>query len=530
MYKLVIIEDELDVRSRLANLIAKAGANFEIVSEYETGIDAYDGIISDNPDLILTDIKIPYINGIELAKKVREVFPLIKIIIITGYNEFDYAKEAANLGVVGFISKPVTLEGIRALLEKAEAALDDEFLTASSLSELSQFYQSGLPIIRENDLYHLSNMSSVAPAFEHKLLGNKISLDYPYFIMCIVDFDEISEGGAERYDIAFSSVRQFIGEVFNGPWDYDLFNRYEKLCLLIKAKTPPEVKGLERLLENIIQRIGRYSGMPASAGISSVYHHSKNFAAMVREALRALEYRSVMGGGKVFFFGNAEPPATRISVNENAIKELGYILHAQSAGDCIEQIGSIRKALGNSKDSVYYVAISILNVLIKACDDLEGLYRWFGAPDALYRRLFEIKTEDEIFDYLKELARAVRELNDGVLVDNVERNLRKVVSYMEAHFDDPDINFESLAREVNFSVSYISALLKKRMGVSFVKMLTGLRMEKAKELLINPSLKIIDIAEQLGYNDSYYFSHCFKKHTGLSPKEYRSNKQNEQTI
>ena len=529
MYKIVIVEDERDVRNRLASMIEKSGCNFEIIAEYETGIDAYDGIISDNPDLILTDIKIPYINGIELSKKVREVFPLVRIIITTGYNEFDYAKEAANIGVIGFISKPIILENIRDVLKKAEASLDNEFLTGSNLTRLSAFYQDNLPIIKENDLYRLSNMSSVSPAFELRLHGNNISLDYPYFAMCVFDFDELPEGDVERYDIVFSSLRNSVGEELETLCDFDIFSRYEKLCLIMKFKTQPDTQELERRVERIIQRAGRFSDMPVSAGISNVFQNDKNFSAMVKEATRALEYRSVIGGGKVFLYGNTHSLSAKLSIDDNMIKELGYILHSQDTEECLKRIDLIRNNINNVGGSHYYAATCILNILIRGCDNLEGLNAHNGSPDLLYRRLFAIKTDDEIYDYLKELARHVKQLNDDIIVDNVERNLRLVTSYMETHFCDPDISFESLADGVNFSVSYISALLKKRLNTSFVKMLTELRMEKAKELLLNPALKIIDIAEQLGYNDSYYFSHCFKKHVGLPPKEFR-NEHGKQTI
>ena len=492
----------------------------------------------------MTDIRIPYINGIELSKKIREVFPLVKIIIITGYNEFDYAKEAANLGVIGFISKPVTQDNISALLKKAEASLDEEYLTASNLNELSAFYESNLPFIKENDLYRLSKMSDVAPAFASRLRGNGISLDYPYIAMCMFDFDETSAGDTERYDYVLSpirktagdperydyvlsSIRKSAGEELSGSYDFDLFMRYEKLCILVKSKAPPDIKDLERRVERIILRVSRYSEMPVSAGISRVHANGKNFAAMAREAERALEYRSVMGGQKVFFFGNAEPAGSKLSVDEGMIRELGYILHTRPAAECLDRIDAIRRSLGGANNSVFYTAAGVLNVLIRACDDLEALRGVCGGgPDDLHRRLLGLKTDDEIFDYLKETARTIRGLNDGVITDNVERSLRKVLAYMETHFCDPDINFESLAREVNYSVSYISALLKRKTGASFVKTLTDMRMEKAKELLSNPALKIIDIAERLGYNDSYYFSHCFKKHVGMSPKEYRNNGQN----
>jgi len=521
VYKLVIVEDERDVRNRLATMVMKSGCNFEIAAEYETGIDAYDGIISDNPDLILTDIKIPYINGIDLSKKVREIYPSVRIIIITGYNEFDYAKEAANLWVSGFVSKPITLDNIRELLKKVEASLDEEYLTGSNLDRLSAFYRESLPIIRENDLYHLSNMSEVPPAFETRLVAGGVSLDYPYFAMGIFDFDELPDGDAERYDLVFSSIRKTAGEAIEDLCDYDLFSRNEKLCLLLKFHAQPDVNELERRIERIIHRTGRFSETPVSAGVSRVFHNDRNFSAMAGEATRAIEYRSVMGGQKVFLFENSRSPAIKLPIEDDVIRGLGNLLHTRTGEDCIRRIDLIRSSVNDSRESLYYAATGILNVLLRGCDDLEGLYARRGGPDIIYRKMFEIKTDDEIFDYLTQLAKLICSLNDNVIVDNLDRSLRLVTSYMETHYCDPDISFEALAGEVNFSVSYISALLKKRRGTSFIKMLTELRMEKAKELLSDPSLKIIDIAEQLGYNDSYYFSHCFKKYVGMPPKEYR---------
>ena len=521
MYKLAIVEDETDVRKRIASLIARACRGFEIAGEYETGIDAYEGIIAECPDMILTDIKIPYINGIDLVKKVREVHPLVKLGIITGYNEFDYAREAANLGVLGFISKPVTFDAIDALLQKAEAVLDREFLTTANLSGLEAFYKDSLPILREYDLQRLSAMPELSPSFTDRLKSEGVRLDYPYFVMCVFDIDEASERMQERYELALSSIRKTIGEDFTGAYHFELFNRPEGLCLLLKFEERPDVPALELHIEEIIQRTGRYSDMPVSAGISGVYENSRNFAAMVREAARALEYRRVMGGGKVFFFGNANAPRRSLSVSDSFFRDMDFILHCREEEEYIALIDKISESIDAQNDTLYYAATSALNAAVRACDNLEGLYGRCGGLDDIYRRLFACKTNREISAYLKNLGGAVRELNDDAIADNVERSLRKVTGYMRSHFRDPDISFETLAREVNFSVGYISALLKKRLNTSFVKMLTSLRMEEAKKLLSDPNMRIIDVAEQLGYNDAYYFSHCFKKYVGISPKEYR---------
>lgn len=527
MYRLVIVDDEQDIRQRLTDLVGKSGSNFEIAAEYENGIDAYEGITADSPDLIITDIKIPYIDGIELIKKVREVLPLVKVIVITGFNEFDYAKEAANLGVMGFISKPITLDDVRAILQKAEEMLNNEFVTAANINELESFYTSSLPIIRENDLYRLSTMTHVTPAFEKKLKHNDIDLDYRYFAMGVFDFDQVmGEGDAERFDLAISSIRKIVEESMRNLCKTDMFGRHEKLCLILKSNEPLDAPAIENAMEQVIQRVGRYSDMPLSVGVSNVYEDDRNFARMLGEALRALEYRGAMGGRKVLSFGSVAPTeGADLILDDNAINELGYLVRFSPLEDCVEALDRIRAGIEDreAQYAYYYTITAALNVLIKSCDDLEGLYARYQGPDAVYRRIFEAKTADEAFGVLREVVCVVRELNDEIIVDNVARNLKKVLAYLDNHYTDPDISFESMSREVNLSVSYISALLKKNLNTTFVKQLTQLRMEKAKELLHNPALKIIDIAEQLGYADPYYFSHCFKKYTGVSPKEYRSN-------
>ena len=524
MYKLVIVEDERDVRQRLVSHVKNAETRFDLVAEYENGIDAYDGILTDNPDLVITDIRIPYIDGIELSKKIREMLPLVKIIIITGYNEFSYAKEAANLGVAGFISKPVTQADVTALLRKAEDELDKEFLTTANLNQLEEFYESSLPIIREYDLFRLSTMSSVSPHFMQKLRISNVNLDCKYFAMCVFDFDKTAYQDIEKHELGFSFVRKQVQMSFGDKFGAEIFNRSEKVCVLLKSNDKIDISRAEGMMETIVIRASRFSGMPLSAGISNVYSGVLDFAGMYQEAMYALEYRSVIGGRKVFAFASVAPThAGKLPPDDADIRELGYFIRFKPIEASIERIRYLRQKFdsGDTKNAYYYVVTTALNTLVKACNDLDGLYSKYEGQRGVYRRLFESKTISETFQYLEELAEAVHKLNGDFIVDNMEINLQKILAYMESHFKDEDISLESLSQEVNFSVSYISALLKKSSNTSFIKHITALRMESAKELLADPAMKIIDIAEYLGYADPYYFSHCFKKYTGFSPKEYR---------
>ena len=518
MYRLVVVEDERDVRQRLITLIKKADSGFQLVAEYENGIDAYDAMATDAPDLLITDIRIPYIDGIELAKRTRNIMPLCKVIIITGYNEFDYAKEAANLGVVSFVSKPVTLESVKESLQKTHDILDQEYVTASNLSKLEAFYRDSLPVIRENDLNRLADMSGIDPDFEKKLAYNKIDLNYEYFAFCIFDLDQTVKGWEERNDLAFASVRSFVEESVRPLYDLELFNRQDKLCLILKSHQPMIVATIERTLEQVILR---YTDATMSVGFSNV-HQDRNFSHMRREAARALEYRGLMGGRSVFYYGNATLPGEAQLMDEDMIRELGYWIRFHTEEDTLAYLDRIRESMEQNGNLYHYTMMGVLNVLLKNCDHLDRLTENRTGQRNIYQQLMESKTAKEAFGLLSDLCRQIFQINDDLRIDTLERNMQKVIAYIDAHYCDADISFESVAGAVNFSVSYIGALFKKKLGTSFVKHLTALRMERARELLANQTFKIIDVAEQLGYADPYYFSHCFKKHTGVSPKEFRN--------
>ena len=520
MYKLVIVEDENDVRNRISSLIRQTDAKFSIANEYATAIDAYEDIMSDCPDLILTDIKMPHMSGIELAKAVREAFPFAKIVFITGYNEFEYAKEAANLGVTQFINKPVSFEEIESVLQKTRRMLDNEYITAKSRSKMSDFYENYLPIIKGNDLYRLSQLQEPSPSFLAKLKANGISLDYAYFMVSIFDFDE-SYDEEEQRDFAFSSFGKVIEEELKDIFDYDVFFRHGKLCLILKTNSSPKVADVSKLFEHMTRRVGRYSDMQASVGISQV-HENMNFREMFKEAMNALRLRSIMGGQKVFLHEDISIDTPKVLTSNRHVRDLGHMLHFNSLGECLATLDEIWASGQNFNVPEVYVSTSILNALIKACENLDDLYISFGSIDSMYSFIFENRDSDKVLEYLRKLAKSVVEVNNKTITDDVDRNLQRIVDFLETNFCDPGISLSTMSKEIHLSVSYISTLLKRKLNTSFVKMLTDLRMKRAKILLRDQSLKIVDVAEQLGFSNSYYFSHSFKKYTGLSPREYKS--------
>jgi two-component system response regulator YesN len=527
MYKVVLVDDEEDIRKRIISIFSQIESDFEIVADYENGIDAYEAISCNVPDLLITDIRIPYINGIELIEKVRRFAPLLRVIIISGYDEFDYAKQAIDLGVMGYITKPITKNDLSTLLEKVKNSIDAEYLLNKNISRLKDFHTENIKSIRENDLCRLVSMNDISENFKEKLATDGINLDYEYFMLGIFDYDTAPEKiEPENFEFGFLSIIDSLNSKICDDYDYEIFHRNDKLILFLKGNYLFRISEIEQYFRKILYKINRMINSSISLSFSNVSKGSHPYKKLYNNALKALEYRTMIGGNQILFFDNLQDAWHKFkSIDEDEYKRLTYHLSYSTLEEIFEHLERLIEQIRTKEfnTSYQYMLLNILHSMLKACDDIDELNKSYMDNNDLYLRLFNQKVLDEILEFFKELATKIKTVNDEYKNLKIENSLVAIVDYIEVHYKDFDLSLESLSEKVNLSVSYISALLKKGKKTTFVKYLTNLRMEKASELLKDKSLKIIDVAEAVGYNDPYYFSHCFKKYYGISPKEFRNN-------
>lgn len=523
MYKLIIVDDEFDVRSRISQAIEKFDCGFEIVGTYENGLDAYDGVNQFAPDLVITDIRMPFMTGIELIEKIRETKPLTKVIIITGFDEFDYAKQAIDLGVIGFLTKPITPDDLKVIVKKAKEDLDEEYYRNTSLANMEQFIKESLPIIRENDLHKLINLSIIDEKFAKKLEYDGILLNYKYFAVCVSDIDsDTAKDDVEKHEINLLTVKKYVSEGLQNSFFHETFTKNDYVISIIKSNDEITTSQLEKCFEYAIMKAKHYADFTLSVGISKIYKFTR-FKDMYKEAQKALEYRNAMGGSEVYSYSNIDTQSSSVKIiDDSDYKNLTYAIHFKSLDDINVVMQDFKNKLVQAEyRATYAFNISgILNSILKACDNFPMLYE---ENIDYHQKMLEFKTNDDLFNWFYSLINKVQNINNDIISDNIQKNLNKIIDYIDSHYTDNDLSLELLAEKVNISVSYISAILKKEKNTTFVKYLTTLRMEKAKELLKNPNLKIVDIAENIGFSEAYYFSHSFKKYQGVSPKEYRTN-------
>lgn len=528
MYKVIIVDDEISVRERIVNLMSRLNESFEVVGVYENGYDALENGIQLNPDLIVTDIKMPYIDGIELIKRAKLELPMVQSIIISGFDRFEYAKQAISLGVIGYITKPITFNELKETIDKAKKELDSKLIVDNNIEDLKANAESAIKLIRDNDLSRLVTLKGASSTMKEKLINDGINLDYKYTMLGIFDYDEeIDNVTYEKVELASFYLEKYLNdELKDSTFKYEIFMNNSNYNIFLLSNEPFAKEDIQSKFSRIIIKIKKGSNVSLSVGFSNVgggINTDTSFRKLHRHASRVLEYRTVVGSNIVLFYDDIDKEQAMIGkIDENDFKSISYEVLYGRINTAKEKIHVI---LGNitleSFKSIYYFILSnLIDCLLKSCVNLQALFSEYMSNIEMMQNIMNLKTIDSLIKFFDNLVDKIDEVNKVFRQHGVENSFQRIKIFIENNYTNSLLSLEDVANELGYSVSYISAILKKN-NTSFTKYLTEVRMEKAKILLANPENKLLTIANKVGYEDAYYFSHCFKKYTGISPLEYR---------
>lgn len=530
MYKIIILDDEESIRNRLVQMIRKIGDDFEVVGLFENGFDALESGISLNPDIIISDIRMSYVSGIEFVKQAKIELPLVRSIFISGYDSFDYAKEAISLGASGYLTKPIVFEELKEVLYSVKNSLDSQLLSSKNLKSLEEKVQSSIRILQSEDLNKLITLKSVPSNFADKLKEDQIDLSLNYQITLIFDSDSDSLLYDEQ-DILQLSVQKIFANDFSLNTYYSFF-RDDRFVVILICDERIDVQEITFKLNEMIAQLKRTQNISLSIGISNIFEggiKEINYRKMYRHALRALEYRTALGNESILYFTDLEKEDLNkmVKIDENEYKQISYLISYGKTEDVSEKITQIVEQISVSvhQDNYYFILTNLMETIIKCCLSLPDFYNTFDSQIEITNHLYSLKSKESVISYLDEIVKAVVSINESKKISGIEGSYLRIYKYLEVHYSNPNLSIDDVAQELCYSISYISAILKKN-NTTFTKITTDLRMKKALELLINDDNRIIMIAKEVGYSDPYYFSHCFKKYTGLSPDEYRKEKKN----
>ncbi|MFE6075106.1 response regulator [Paenibacillus sp. NPDC057886] len=526
MYRVLLVDDEEDVREGLVVEVDWEALDLRIVGLAENGREALEMAERVEPDIVVTDISMPFMDGLELAKRLRERNPLVKVVILTGYDEFDYARQAVSLSVDEYLLKPFSAGHLTELLTRLRAQMADEVAEREDVQQLRDHYYTSLPLLQADLMATLLHRQK-SPEYIHGK-AKQCGLDlhgerYGVSVLTLhMDGDQSEDAELKQF-----AALNIAAEVWTEHGAGHAFMHQETIVLLYVDRWGGEdgEKRQQQALENVMRSINHYLRIPATVGSGSIVNTLAGVKHAYEDALLALDYRLVPGTDSLIYIADVErQTAGKLRFDELKQQTLTRCLKAGTQAELEDALEIIFREItvehGRSDIQLYLIEV-LTNVWKAAQASGEAMEDIFGAGFQLYADLFRLAGLSEAQGKVREVCLLVQHRiasgRQHVYKDIVEQAL----SFTKEHYADPDLSIQKVCGHLHISPGYFCGIFKKEVQLTFLQYLMQMRMEAAKELLRSTEMKSFEIAGQVGFAEPNYFSFCFKKHIGISPKEYR---------
>jgi two-component system response regulator YesN len=522
-YKVFLVEDEIVAREGIRDNVDWRSAGFEFCGEAPDGEMALPLIEQARPDVLITDIRRPFMDGLQLCKILRDRMPELKIIILSGHDEFHYAQQAVKLGVTEYLLKPVGVQDLHNVLGKIASQLDLDRLEQEKLRKLENQIEDDLALRREKFLLKLvmGGMSSPEAIQESRYVG--LDLIAGWYLVMVVEFKPC--GPAEPFNYyEHEQVEQIIARLVGNNPDVLLSKTgMEELLLIIKGDSLEHLEQegcfLKELIRTEVENRSRCS-LRIGLGISQdrICNIHQSFA----EALTNLSQSPVGGLGQVGAASEAGK-AGLLDLDQSALENFLRYGVKDEFDDFFEAyIRPLSETALQSYLVKNYIFVDIVLIVARFVHQLGGnVDQVIPKINNVETLLLNIKTLDQLREGTRQVFAGALAFRDSQTQTPYGTIIEQAKKYIEGHYPDPDLSLHDVASEVHLSPSHFSSVFSRETGQTFKEHLINVRLEKAKELLRTTPLKSFEISSQIGYNDPHYFSYVFKKHTNLSPQRFR---------
>lgn len=521
LIRIIIADDEVDITQRIASRITKE-TGFEVVGIAHNGFDAYELIERLNVDVLLTDIHMPFIDGIELSRMVRQQYPKLKIAFISGYDEFEYAKEAIKLDVMNYLLKPIDDDEFFSLLKLLKSKIDEENQVLFNQEQLDTMFNENRQALIENHFNSLIHAYRIQSFDLQKFRIFNIDLSYGYFVTGIISIDSI----ADFYEVEYLRIFliNLLKKIFKEEINVYTFNSIVGLVFILQYESR-RMENLEMSLNDLVQTKNAFSAIQIQVGVSLAFDDFTLFPQSILEAKEAISFSPYINVGSLVFYQDIKSKETIDSkLSHQEIESIQSIIKfgsEESIHLLFKQLSQkevqITEKLMNNQNHIISLAHIVLDYASSLNINFEEV-----EPLPLMDQLKAFRNLSEVYQYIENIVLKIKKIYHSHTQSSSNELFKEAIAYLENNFQNPLLGMDSACEKLGISVSYLNNLFNKHLDTSFNKELIKIRMEKAKELLRFTNKKIYEVAEEVGYSDVYYFSFSFKKYTLKSPKEFRS--------
>ena len=528
LYNVLLVDDEADVLQAMKKKIDWEALGFCLAGTAENGQEALEMAEQLHIDVVMTDIKMPYMDGLTLCKNLKQSYRNMKVIIYSGFDDFEFAREAVHLEAEEYLLKPISAGDMEAAFSKVRKKLDQEYDEYRNLNRLSEYYRKSLPAMREQLVMGILEGRIAGERARAMMETYEICLDSPFYVVAALYMDvNPREEQPQPAQLFTLSLKDMVQDYLMNRTRFFSTAFLDQVIVIFMLDEREEIDQVLYHLDQICKMGFHVLKSSVTAAVGQICANTDALHTSYEEAVNAMEYRSILGSGQVLYINDIEPCSEEnILVTEHEFQNL---VHAVKLGNrdetnvAIAQImDSIRKE-PISPGQYQLLFMELLSELMK----IGRAYKLhpnqiFGDHAGSWQELYRMVTVDELEGWLQEVGTNLRHVLRHERRDSAARLTEQAKAYIEEHYKESDLSADSLCRCLNVSAAYFSTIFKREVGMSFVAYLTKIRLEHALELLRTTEDKTYIIASRVGYMEPNYFSYVFKKQYGISPSKYRA--------
>ena len=530
-YSVLLADDEKFVCDMIQKKLNWQELGFCVAGYARNGIEALEMVEDLEPDVIMTDIKMPYMDGLTLCRKVKERFPGTKFIIFSGFDEFEYAKEAIKIEAEEYILKPIDSEELAAVFRRIREALDRDIDEKRNINELQEYYLKSLPVLQENFYVSLLEGRLAEQTIKKYASDYQIRLDGSFYVVAVLSIHYHSKNGKEMEVAPFLlsvSVQKLVEEQLGGLWTIKTLFYTGDIVVVAQLSKEEELRSFTDRLDDICRRAGRICRSGVTAGIGTLCSRPVELPKSYSAAKNAISYALLYGRSRAINIEeiglkSAEPNAAS---SGEPIVPLLAALKINDKERLKKAIHTFVEEVTKSRLSMSDFKVMLMKLVVELNDfvwnyDL-SMDEALGDGLDLLNLLMDQDSMEAMGETLLGICSRLQDRVSERRKDSTVSFVSKAKAYVRGHYADRDIGIDTVCGELGVSSSYFSTAFKKTTGKTFINYLTEYRMQQAVKLLETGDDKTYIIADKVGYSDPNYFSYVFKKCIGCSPSKYRA--------
>ncbi len=524
MYSVFLVDDEPIVLEGIRSTIDWDSSGFSFAGEATDGEIALSMIHELKPDIVITDIKMPFMDGLELSAAIKKTQPWIKIIILSGHDEFEYAKKAISIGIEDYLLKPFTAEDILSSLKKVSAQIDKERTQVSDINRLKEELKSHDKLLQKEFLGNLVHGSADMTNIVQKCQELGLNLISRYYKVLISKI-ESAKNHVQNLEEACSRLNSY-----SSSWEQTIsfFQHSNSFVCIVKGSSQQELEeNVYRIAENIEHIVTQDNECTVLTSIGKTVEHLSLIPESYDDAKKIIEISNFKEQSRIISSDDIQMNSSdllELKENDPLVDRLKYASKNDISSIIDESMTLINNNRGQFKVFASYLLVDLIFDVSKLVESLGGDIKDLK-PEILKSNYIDNAVLDEksFVEKLTDILNFTLEYRDSKMTGRYADIILKAKKFIAENYADQNTTLTTVAEAVCLSPNHFSTIFSQECKTTFIEYLTNVRLDNAKRLMRETDMKGYDIAYECGFSDPHYFSFIFKKNTGLSPREYKAS-------